>query len=358
MTWNSYYRGDGEPREVELADPPPWRTFPRRCAHEAFQPPEGLTDAVNAALYLRRPLLITGAAGTGKSTVIEQVAAELKLGPVLRWHITSRSALADALCRYDALGHIHALRLHQSAPADRPAADPGRPDGRAAPGAPGTPATSAAPGAPGTPMLPDRPVLPGTPGGPDDISPFLRLGPLGTALLPGDRPRALLIDEIDKSDLDLPSDLLDVLERGEFEIPELVRHPRTEVVIRTWDDEGTHAVGQGRVRCAQFPFIVMTSNGERDFAPPFLRRCIRYTMPSPTPDMLSRAVQAHLGMTAPVPAPVRELIETFAARIAKGDSLAVDQLLNAVKLVTDTGAPEGEARQRLLDVLLRELNSG
>src|SRR6185312_3094666 len=136
---------------------------------EMFQPPEGLTEAVNAALCLRRPLLITGAPGSGKSTVIEQVAAEWRRGPVLRWHITSRSALAEALYRYDALGRIYAQRrksIEIEADMD------------------------------------------------DNIAPFLQLGPLGTALLPSTRPRDMLIDEIDKSDLDLPGDLLDVLERG------------------------------------------------------------------------------------------------------------------------------------------------
>ncbi|GLF95852.1 AAA family ATPase [Streptomyces yaizuensis] len=331
MTWQTYYRGDGLPRDVELADPPPWRTFPRRSAHEAFQPPEGLTDAVNAALYLRRPLLITGAAGTGKSTVVEQVAAELRLGSVLRWHITSRSTLADALCRYDALGHIHALRLRQTVqPATEPATEKGT-----------EPATETATGA-------------------DDIAPFLRLGPLGTALLPGTRPRALLIDEIDKSDLDLPSDLLDVLERGEFEIPELVRHPGELIPVRTADTDArrTHDIADGHVQCTEFPFIVMTSNGERDFAPPFLRRCVRYEMPAPTADTLRRAVAAHLGAELPGQGPVAGLIESFAARVERGDSLAVDQLLNAVRLLTDAGAPTGEQRERLLALLTRELNGG
>lgn len=56
-----------------------------------------------------------------------------------------------------------------------------------------------------------------------DIGRYLRLGPLGTALLPSRRPRVLLIDEIDKSDIDLPNDLLNIFEEGAFEIPELTR---------------------------------------------------------------------------------------------------------------------------------------
>ena len=56
MAWGSYYRGDGSVRDVRLDPPPPWRTFPRSPLGLKFQPPKGLTDAVNAALSLRRPL--------------------------------------------------------------------------------------------------------------------------------------------------------------------------------------------------------------------------------------------------------------------------------------------------------------
>ncbi|MFE4356523.1 AAA family ATPase [Kitasatospora sp. NPDC056800] len=325
MSWTSYYRGDGEPRSVPLAPPPPWRTFSPGHAPRAFLPPEGLTDAVNAALYLHRPLLITGNTGTGKSTVIEQVAAELTLGPVLRWHITSRSTLPDALYRYDALGHIHALRLQQTS-------------------------TGGGNGRHGRISRLAR-----RSGGPD-IAPFLQFGPLGTALLPGDRPRALLIDEIDKSDIDLPADLLDVLESGRFEIPELVRRPRRDIRVREWDGPATHPVPSGQVQCTTFPFIVMTSNGDRELPAPFLRRCIRYDMPTPTAETLRRAVESHLGPAAAAPGPAGELVTAFAERLARGDSLAVDQLLNAVRLVIDPQAPTGDQRRRLLDLMLRDLS--
>jgi MoxR-like ATPase len=309
MTWQPFYVGDGTPRDVDLGEPPPWRSFPRQALHKQFQPPPGLVKAVNAALALRRPLLVTGAAGSGKSTVIEQVAAELKLGDVLRWHITSRSTLTEALYRYDALGRIHAQRLDGS-------------------------------------------------GGSDDIAPFLQMGPLGTALLPAQRPRALLIDEIDKSDLDLPSDLLDVLERGEFEIPELARYKSEIVEVREWDGDTRRPVERGLVQCDSFPFIVMTSNGERDFPAAFLRRCIRYTMPQPTVDALRRVVEAHLQVGADTDrsGAADLLIEAFAERIAAGESLAIDQLLNAVHLLTGGSAPAGEDQREVMDLVLRELS--
>ncbi|MFD7688604.1 AAA family ATPase [Streptomyces sp. NPDC059781] len=312
MTWKPYYRGDGERRSTPLADPPPWRTFPRTAQHRQYQPPPGLVDAVNTAVHLRRPLLVSGPAGSGKSTVIEQVAHELDLGPVLRWHITSRSSLTDALYRYDALGRIHAQSLR--------AATHGR--GRAGRGR-------------------------------DDIAPYLQLGPLGTALLPADRPRALLIDEIDKSDLDLPSDLLEVLERGEFEIPELVRYRRPRVMVRQWGSEDEHPVDRGRVQCTQFPFILLTSNGERDFSPAFLRRCIRYTMPPLTADLLYDIVRAHF---EDVPEGGEELVEKFAQRVAAGEHLAIDQLLNAVALLTGDQAPQDGQYKELRGLILRELS--
>lgn len=307
MTWSPYYTGDGVPRDVELAPPPPWRTFPRHAMAKEFQPPEGLVESVNAALHLRRPLLVTGPAGSGKSTVIEQVASELKLGAVLRWHITSRSTLTDALYRYDALGRIHAQRLGQA-------------------------------------------------GGVDDIAPFMQLGPLGTALLPSDTPRALLIDEVDKSDLDLPSDLLDVLERGEYEIPELARYQEDIVSVRQWSGDEHHDIKRGRVRCTQFPFIVMTSNGERDFPAAFLRRCIRYTMPLPTVALLRQMITAHLQIDIEEAGPERELVEEFVIRVEGGDSLAIDQLLNAVHVMSGTTAPDDGRRQNVVELLMRELS--
>jgi MoxR-like ATPase len=256
--------------------------------------------------------------------VIESVAQELDLGDVLRWHITSKSALNDGLYSYDALGRIHDQQLKASARKE-------------AAGKPGTEKTETA----------------------DDIAPFLRLGPLGTALVPSDRPRALLIDEIDKSDLDLPSDLLNVLERGEYEIPELVRYKkeRAQVEVRTWDDEGTYLVRRGKVACEEFPFIVMTSNEERDFPPAFLRRCIRFTMPPPSEQELRDIVHSLLGLDVPESGATADLVKDFATRLnGRRQTLAVDQLLNAVFVLSGEPLPEEPQRTELAGILLRELS--
>lgn len=306
MSWASLYQGDGVARDVTLPAPPPWRTFPRQPDTTVFQPPVGLVDAVNAALCLRRPLLITGMAGSGKSTVIESVTAELKLGRVLRWHITSRSTSADAKYQYDVLGRIYEQQL-------------------------------------------GKPV--------ENIGAFVRLGPLGTALMPSDRPRALLIDEIDKSDLDLPSDLLDVLERGEFDIPELVRYEQDEVQVREWDSDVQRWLTKGQVQCTSFPFIVMTSNGERDFPAAFLRRCVRFEMPIPDEETLTQIIMHHLDQAIAADSEVARLIHDFAGRLRSREQLAIDQLLNTVFLLGGDQTPHGAQRQRLEDGLLRDLSS-
>ena len=310
MAWNSYYRGDGSVHEVQLDPPPPWRVFPRRSLGLTFQPPKGLNVAVNAALNLRRPLLLTGAPGSGKSTVIESVAEELALGPVLRWNVTSSTVLTDALYSYDALGRIHDQQLKTAA---------------------GLAETA------------------------EDIAPFLRLGPLGTALLPSSRPRALLIDEIDKSDLDLPGDLLNVLERGEYEIPELVRYGVPEVDVRMWDSDDSYAVVRGKVACTEFPFIVMTSNEERDFPAAFLRRCIRFAMPPADEDDIRRIVHAHLAMEVPAAGSIADLVKGFADRLGARQSLAIDQLLNAVFVLSGSDVPDEAQREDLVRILLKEL---
>lgn len=359
------YKGVGTPQDRLAAlarKQPPWRRFDGR-PDPAYEPPgatgrawerterrgadyvadESEIDAVNTALYLRRPLLVTGKPGVGKSTLAYHIAVDLGLGPVLHWPITSRSTLRDGLYRYDAISRLHDANL-QRLQADRESRDVL------------APAPTPAPAAEGGARALNEPVES------EAIAPYLRLGPLGTALLPQQRPRVLLVDEIDKSDIDLPGDLLTVFEDGGFEIPELARIAARQPRLRLGtDDEGATSgalVERGRVQCHAFPIIVLTSNNERDFPPPFLRRCIRLNVEPPSVERLAQIVRQRLRLpdwlSPEHEAVVNDLISTFDERRADGD-LATDQLLNAVQLRLSGAWSDDSEREAFLDTVLQRL---
>lgn len=318
------FRSTGEPHDdiQDLPSPPSWRQFgggpklspslgewePRDIERAQFyQAAKETLDLVNAAIYLRRPLLVTGKPGVGKSTLAHAIAYELKLGPVLHWPITSRSTLQEGLYRYDAISRLHDMNLtsHDSE------ADVGR---------------------------------------------YVTLGPLGTALLSYERPRVLLIDEIDKSDIDLPNDLLTVFEEGKCEIPELVRiaHQQPEVRVTPADSHIRVAVTRGLIRCGSFPIVVLTSNQEREFPPAFLRRCVPLEISPPSSERLSRIVEARLGAEMGVTG--TDLLARFLELRDEGD-LATDQLLNAIYLTFHAARRDGKDRSELADLLLQYLQA-
>lgn len=371
------YTGRKEPHDgiTDLPPPPPWRAFdggpalrtpaddgattsPDR-AHRArtYRATDEAVQLVNAALYLRRPLLVTGPPGSGKSSLVYAVARELRLGPVLRWNITSRSTLHDALYQYDPLS-----RLYAAGRAARDEAVRSRTHAQGAPVTSHTPHNPKAPQSPRSPQSPREAAIPDEADVPADragVADHLRLGPLGTALLPYSRPRALLIDEIDKSDLDLPNDLLNILEEGQYEIPELLRvakrTPRATLLTDGTDTPVT--VEKGRVRCRAFPFVVLTSNGEREFPPAFLRRCVTLRLRQPRDEHLEEIVRAHLGEPD---AYARGLITRFLERGAGGE-LATDQLLNAIYLTGAAGldaASRDELAQQLMPYLSTATDTG
>ncbi|WTW98863.1 AAA family ATPase [Streptomycetaceae bacterium NBC_01309] len=332
--WRVFHGTDVPGRPAEIPPPPPWRTFDGgplmappvddsfelarrrlgvpalRTDHRAAPFGDEQTDVVNAALLLRRPLLVTGIPGTGKSSLAYRIARELGLGRVLTWSVTSRSTLRDGLYSYDAIGRVHDAGLRQ----------------------------------------------PGPDSAETSIGDYIHLGPLGTALLPYERPRVLLVDELDKSDIDLPNDLLHVFEDGEFEIPELVRArgQSAQVEVLTDDPGGTAPISEGRVRCREFPVVVISSNGEQEFPPAFRRRCLRLDLQPPGPEQLAAMVAAHFGDD--VADRARDVVEAFVLRSRDSGGLATDQLLNAVHLMTSGGVtPRGPRWDELMAAVWRRL---
>lgn len=270
---------------------------------ESYRATADEEDAINAAIYLRRPLLITGQPGVGKSSLAYAAALRLGLGKPLVWPISTKSTLKEGQYAYDAIGRLQTVD-----------------DGK------------------------------------KDIGRYITLGALGTALHSENKyPRVVLVDEIDKSDVDLPNDLLNILEEGSFEIPELARI-KMDGPVDVLDAEGTtRTIKDGKVACHRdrFPLVILTSNGEREFPAPFLRRCIRLTI-KPVTDLerMKAIVSAH---ELEITDKSLEMIQEFIT--SSQGNIATDQLLNAIFLLAGSvNVPEGR-RALLKQVLMKKLDS-
>jgi len=179
--------------------------------------------AVNAAITLRRPLLVKGEPGTGKTMLAEEVAGALSM-PLLQWHIKSTTKAQQGLYEYDAVS-----RLRDSQLADADSSEKVR-----------------------------------------DIRNYIVRGVLWQAFT-SEQPVALLIDEIDKADIEFPNDLLRELDRMEFYVYE------------------TRELVKARHR----PLVFITSNNEKELPDAFLRRCFFHYIKFPDAETMKQIVDVH-----------------------------------------------------------------
>src|SRR5512146_1342382 len=196
---------------------------------------QDLMLAVNAAITLKRPLLVKGEPGTGKTMLAEEVAAAVGM-PLLQWHVKSTTKAQQGLYEYDAVS-----RLRDS-------------------------------------QLGDERVK--------DIHNYIVRGVLWQAFA-AEQPVALLIDEIDKADIEFPNDLLRELDRMEFYVYET----------------------RELIKARQRPIVFITSNNEKELPDAFLRRCFFHYIRFPDSETMQRIVEVHFpGLKREL---LREAMEVF-----------------------------------------------
>lgn len=237
------YEGNGVPisqRDQELPGFEPIEDFDHPKNYIAG---EGLRNAVNVALALGQPLLITGEPGTGKTQLAESIAYELDLHAPLEFHTKTTSTAADLFYRYDAL---HRFQDSQMPGKKHPNID-----------------DYITYEALGKAILLTKP--------PEEVKEYLpeELRGIGPAR------SVVLIDEIDKAPRDLPNDVLNEIERMQFTVKE------TGITFRAGK----------RFR----PILILTSNSEKNLPDAFLRRCVFYHIPFPLREQLKEIVQKRFG---------------------------------------------------------------
>ena len=201
------------------AEPADAQRFARFEGTSGYIASGALVDAVNCALALQRPLLVKGEPGTGKTLLAEHVAEGLGL-PLDSWHIKSTSKAEDGLYVYDTVQRLNDARFGD--------------------------------------------------GDVKDIRSYIRLGPLGRVFSSESR-QVLLIDEIDKADLEFPNDILLELDEMRFS------------VMETGD----------QIRAKERPMVIITSNNEKELPDAFLRRCVFHFIDFPDVDQMREIIAVH-----------------------------------------------------------------
>jgi len=216
---------------------------PEECELDGLEPyipsPE-LVEAVNLTIFLKkRPLLLKGEPGTGKTRLARAVAYELGLR-YESWYIQSTTKAKDGCYTYDAIARLHDAQLARL----------------------------------------DEQKLSKV----DNLWNYIKLGPLGRAFENSQRT-VVLIDEIDKADLDFPNDLLQVLDEKRFTIP--------EIKVKKKEAEKEY-----EIKAKEPPIIFITSNDEKDLPDAFLRRCLFHYIEFPDESELVNIINAHFPKTA------------------------------------------------------------
>lgn len=193
--------------------------FKRFTGTDRYLTNDSLESSVNCAIALEKPLLVRGEPGTGKTELAEAVSKAFGM-KLIRWQIRSTTKAQDGLYVYDTVQRLYDSRFG------------------------------------------DKDV--------NDIRQYIKLGPLGQAFTSDERV-VVLIDEIDKADLEFPNDLLNELDRMRFYIDET----QEEVVAK--------------IR----PLVIITSNAEKELPDAFLRRCIFHFIEFPDPELMHRIVEVH-----------------------------------------------------------------
>ena len=192
--------------------------FDQFTGTETYIASEDLKHAVNVAVALGRPLLVRGEPGTGKTLLAENLASALGL-PLITWHVKSTTKAKDGLYVYDTVARLHDSRFG---------------------------------------------------GDVKDIAKYIKLGPLGEALAAPSRV-VLLIDEVDKADIEFPNDLLHELDAMKFRIDETGRE----------------------VSAHERPVVIITSNNEKELPDAFLRRCVFHYIQFPDRELMKEIVRVH-----------------------------------------------------------------